>query len=558
MNVTGGSRWKRVMGTDGADNRLASVTVGQTSTPFGADANGNTSSADTTKSYVWDYADRLVAYRVQAGAAPTTEARYLYSAQGMRVKKWVREGAREASTVYLKDSFEDHRSPDIASGRNTLLHVVDGKKRIALIRLGPPHKDDAAPPVQYQVADHLGSATVVVDASGNWVSREEYFAYGDTSFGSFAKKRYRYSGKERDEESGLYYFGVRYYNPLLCRWMSCDPLFLWQGATNLFAYVSGNPMRYRDQIGYDDDETSRFPEQHPPVLPKGMVSPAQLEAAKTQGAVNQAAQGNDPITGRPYAPPAVQEPLFDRAMHFLADRVIKPALFILVTSPALMEGLAARVVTSATEAELAIGAGRAGISAELQAELDMIPAMPAKGVPEYSQKILVADESAAAGSVNVGAVDENAEAMIAGTKQAFEVVGTGKNVLAGVHEATFIGHGMVDAKGAAELVEIAAGRELNPKQMAEYLVKEAGWSGGTLRLSACGTGLPNANGVIYGQELAKELAALDAPSVVIAPQGEVAAATVVDAAGNTLAKGIPLVKQAGKFLPRGKGWSYFQ
>ena len=559
MNVRGGSAWKRAMGIDGTDNRLASVTVGQVSTPFGSDENGNTTAADTTRTYVWDHADRLVAYRVQAGAAPTTEARYLYSAEGMRVKKWVREGAREESTVYLKDSFEDHRSPDIASGRNTLLHLVDGKKQIALIRLGPAHKDDVAPPVQYQLPDHLGSASVVVDASGSWVSREEYFAYGETSFGSFAKKRYRYSGKERDEESGLYYFGVRYYNPLLCRWMSCDPLFLWQGATNLFAYVSGNPMRYRDQIGYGDDETSRFPEQHPPVLPKGMVSPEQLEAAKTQGAVNQAAQGNDPNTGRPYAPPAVQEPLFDRAMHFLADRVIKPILFVLVTSPALLEGLAARVVTSATEAELAIGAGRAGISAELQAELDLIPALPAKGVPEYSQKILVADESAAVAEegVNIWAVDENAEAMIAGTKQAFEVVGTGKNILAGVHEATFLGHGVVDAKGAAELVDIAAGVSLNPKEMAEYLVKEAGWSGGTLRLSACGTGLPNANGVIYGEELAKELAALDAPTVVMAPEGKVVVGTVQDAAGN-IAKGVPLVKQGGKTLSPGKGWAYFQ
>ena len=77
---------------------------------------------------------------------------------------------------------------------------------------------------------------------------------------------------------------------------------------------------------------------------------------------------------------------------------------------------------------------------------------------------------------------------------------------------------------------------------------------GTLRLSACGTGLPNANGVIYGEELAKELAALDAPSVVIAPQGNVA----MGAASNTLAKGIPLVKQGGKVLPPGKGWAYFQ
>ena len=202
------------------NNHLTSVTVGQPSTAFDSDANGNTITADTTQTYTWDHADRLVAYRVQAGAAPTTEARYLYGAEGLRVKKWVREGSREESTVYLKDACEDHRSPDIPSGKNTLLHVMDGRKQIALIRIGRPHRDDAAPPVQYRLGDHLGSATVVLDAEGSWVSREEYFAYGDTSFGSFAKKRYRFSGKERDEESRLYYFGVRYYHPLLCRWMS--------------------------------------------------------------------------------------------------------------------------------------------------------------------------------------------------------------------------------------------------------------------------------------------------------------------------------------------------
>ena len=562
----GATAWKRRMGIGGLphdqaasapNNRLTSVRVGQASTVFGSDADGNTITADTTQTYTWDHSDRLVAYRVQAGATPTTEARYLYGADGIRVKKWVRKGAREESTVYLEDAFEDHRSPDIPSGRNTLLHVMDGRKRIALIRNGDPHRDDAGPAVQYQLGDHLGSATVVLDAAGSWISREEYFPYGDTSLGSFAKKRYRFSGKERDEESRLYYFGVRYYNPFLCRWMSCDPMFLGEGGVNLFGYVSGNPMRYRDQIGYDDDEATRFPAQHPPVLPKGMVSPQAMDAARAQGAINQAAQGNDPNTGRPYAPPAVQEPLFDRAMHFASDRIIKPALFILVTSPALMETLAANVVTSATEAELAIGASRAGISAELQAELDLIPALPTKGVPEYTQKILVADESAAVAQqgVDVFAVDKSAEAMIAGTKQAFEVVGAGKNVLAGVHEATFIGHGVVDATGGAQLVDVAAGVSLDPKQMAEYLVKEAGWTGGTLRLSACGTGLPNANGVIYGQELATELAALDAPSVVIAPSGKVA---MVDKLGNALADGLPLVGPSGAKLPPGKGWQYFQ
>ncbi len=57
--------------------------------------------------------------------------------------------------------------------------------------------------MQLHLGDHLGSSNVVVDSGGALVNREEFTPYGETSFGSFAKKRYRFTGKERDEESGL-------------------------------------------------------------------------------------------------------------------------------------------------------------------------------------------------------------------------------------------------------------------------------------------------------------------------------------------------------------------
>ena len=65
---------------------------------------------------------------------------------------------------------------------------------------------------------------MVIDDTGALINREEYTPYGETSFGSFARKRYRFTGKERDEESGLYYHGARYYAPWLARWVSSDPL----------------------------------------------------------------------------------------------------------------------------------------------------------------------------------------------------------------------------------------------------------------------------------------------------------------------------------------------
>jgi hypothetical protein len=63
---------------------------------------------------------------------------------------------------------------------------MDDTTRVAIVRAGPLHPDDAGPPVRYEIGDHLGDAVVTVDGTGAWVNREEYFPYGETSFGSFA------------------------------------------------------------------------------------------------------------------------------------------------------------------------------------------------------------------------------------------------------------------------------------------------------------------------------------------------------------------------------------
>ena len=76
--------------------------------------------------------------------------------------------------------------------------------------------------LQHHLADHLGSSSVVVNATGDWVNREEYFPYGETSFGGFSRKRYRFAGRERDDRTGLSHHEARWYSPRLHRWFSCD------------------------------------------------------------------------------------------------------------------------------------------------------------------------------------------------------------------------------------------------------------------------------------------------------------------------------------------------
>jgi len=97
---------------------------------------------------------------------------------------------------------------------------------------------------------------VVINNNGDWINREEYSPYGETSFGSFAKKRYRFTGKERDEESGLAYHGARYYAPWLARWVSCDPASPIDGI-NTYAYARNSPVIRHDLTG----RQSSTPEQ---------------------------------------------------------------------------------------------------------------------------------------------------------------------------------------------------------------------------------------------------------------------------------------------------------
>jgi RHS repeat-associated protein len=85
---------------------------------------------------------------------------------------------------------------------------------------------------------------------------EEMHPYGTSAYRSadstveVSARRYRYTGKERDEETGLDYFGARYYAPWLGRWASADPLGL-QAGLNLYEYVRGSPVVMVDPNGMD-------------------------------------------------------------------------------------------------------------------------------------------------------------------------------------------------------------------------------------------------------------------------------------------------------------------
>ena len=219
------------------------------------DANGNLI-REFSNRRVPGTSDRLAAFANRpAGGAATVEAVYLYGADGARVKKWVRASGLVESSVYIGQLYEHHRWRDVGDPtrrENGQVYVRDDQMIVAVIRRGDTHSRDGSPSIQHHLHDHLGSYALTVGGSTadaqTFVNREEYFAHGDTSFGSFGRKRYRFTGKERDEESGLCSHARRMYSTALCRWTTPDPA----GAVdrhNLFEYARSNPVKFVDASG---------------------------------------------------------------------------------------------------------------------------------------------------------------------------------------------------------------------------------------------------------------------------------------------------------------------
>uniref|UniRef100_UPI0013A5A2A9 RHS repeat-associated core domain-containing protein n=1 Tax=Reichenbachiella versicolor TaxID=1821036 RepID=UPI0013A5A2A9 len=95
------------------------------------------------------------------------------------------------------------------------------------------------------------------------ISYEEYHPFGTTSYRAgrneteTSLKRYRYVGKERDEETGLYYYGARYYAPWLQRFISTDPLKDEYPQLNPYNYADNSPVTDLDIDGQQNTRTPK-------------------------------------------------------------------------------------------------------------------------------------------------------------------------------------------------------------------------------------------------------------------------------------------------------------
>ena len=287
---TGGTgSWTRTFTISSTSNHLTGCSIGSNdplSETYNYDNRGNlVSGMNHFIAMNYNAENRLEEVTLTA----TISAFYQYDSTGRRVRKTIRE---HASVVEMRKYVGDWETySKYTGGSLTLeresLHVSDDAGRILLVEtqtdVGTP-----VPVLRYQYSNHLGSAALELDENGAIISYEEYYAYGNTSFQSgrslaeVSLKRYRYIGAERDEESGFYYFGARYYIPWLCRWLTHDPINnewynLCKGqadknekrqfielAASSYEYCYDNPVRFTDTGGEQVPPEQEAPVQETP------------------------------------------------------------------------------------------------------------------------------------------------------------------------------------------------------------------------------------------------------------------------------------------------------
>jgi RHS repeat-associated protein len=196
------------------------------------DPNGNllTQTDPTgTITYTWDARDRLSSL-----AGPAVTASFSYDALDRRVSRTV----NGETMTFQYDGLDIVREsgPD---GETGYLRTGALDEIVAQF---------AGPEMRVPMTDALGSTLAVLDAAGSPVTTYTYEPYGRvTTTNPTPRFPFRFTGRE-DDGTGLYYFRARYYDPVLSRFISEDPIGL-LGGFNVYAYAGGDPVNWIDPLG---------------------------------------------------------------------------------------------------------------------------------------------------------------------------------------------------------------------------------------------------------------------------------------------------------------------
>ena len=223
-------------------------TKNQLNTCYTYDASGNLMQNGST-TYTYDAENRLTALSTPAWY-------YVYDGDGSRVEKCTSSSCPSTGTgtVYWRNLGGDPISESGLNGTVNHEYIFFNGKRAA-------RRDITGNVVSYYFSDHLGSTDVVTTVAGTITKESDYYPYGgEIPISGSDINNYKFTGKERDTESGLDEFGARYYGSSLGRFMTPD----WAATAtavpyanfgnpqslNLYSYVKNNPTTFGDPDGH--------------------------------------------------------------------------------------------------------------------------------------------------------------------------------------------------------------------------------------------------------------------------------------------------------------------
>ena len=234
------------------------------------------------RNYTWNEKNLLT-----KSSDRTYTVHYRYGEDGQRALKYTEEGRSE--TLYFNNFYTIHipvQDKNNPQGLRVHKHIFVGNSRLVTAMTHTDNNGDNAEQREkryYYHSDHLGSAQFVTDWRGRQYEHIEYTPYGELWIEEVAagldKLPFRFTGKEMDEETGLYYYGARYLDPKYSRWLSGDPALSdyipkapvddeakkhnenlpgMGGVFNvvnlhLYHYAGNNPIKYEDPDGRSAD-----------------------------------------------------------------------------------------------------------------------------------------------------------------------------------------------------------------------------------------------------------------------------------------------------------------
>jgi RHS repeat-associated protein len=201
------------------------------------DANGNTLTkvvGSNTTSYAWDYENRLTQVTLPSSSGTVT---FKYDPFGRRIEKI----SPSATSIFLYDGDKLVETANSSGGEvASYAHGNDIDEPLAMDRSGT---------VDYYEADGIGSITSLTASNGSIAQSYTYDSFGNLSNSSGSLTNYfRYTGREFDTETGLYYYRARYYDPSTGKFLSEDPLRGISGP-DFYVYVSDEPTAFADPLG---------------------------------------------------------------------------------------------------------------------------------------------------------------------------------------------------------------------------------------------------------------------------------------------------------------------